>query len=506
MELLLGLGRHRARRLLVSWVCRIVGRSASAAGSSWSKAGVALLGEAVAGACGDSVWVSLFRLGRGVALGVRPSPGADRPAAAAADVVGPRRGTGLTFGYAVVPCVLSVWWSHSHGFAVRVSLAELAALVLLVACAGRISILVGPRSWYSPATPLLVFAGLVGGPLAGALVGAASEGLTTDRVWRHRLFGASRSSTEGFAAGVVGLLAGVGNGWIALRSAAALAAVLLLAQLARSLIILVRGIRPVGRALRVGATTDAVEAVLVLPLLVVFLTVQSSSPLITVLGLATLLAGFHFAGRAHTVQSRLLERERVVARTDSVTGARNRLAFEEALAREHARVVRGGRPAGLFLVDLDHFKHVNDAYGHAIGDQLLTDVVARLTAGLRGADVVARWGGDELIVLAPDLDGVAALERFGERLRAIVCDGVFVVGEACQVATTASVGGTLIDGGTPPVQALERADRAAYKAKSERNASVVDMPVTVPTALFLRTPLPVGQPAAVRAEHRRPGA
>jgi hypothetical protein len=76
--------------------------------------------------------------------------------------------------------------------------------VVLAACAGKISILVGPRSSYSPATPLVVFAGLVGGPLAGALAGAASEGLTTDRVWRHRLFGAARSSTEGFAAGIVG--------------------------------------------------------------------------------------------------------------------------------------------------------------------------------------------------------------------------------------------------------------------------------------------------------------
>ena len=397
---------------------------------------------------------------------------------ASTQVAGPRQGTALAVGYGVVPFVLAIWWSHTHGFAVRLTPAELGALVVLTACAGRISILIGPRTWYSPATPLMIFTGLVGGPLAGALAGAASEGLMTDRVWRQRLFGAARSSTEGFAAGLAGLLPalGAGGGGTALRIGVALGAVYILAQAARALVIAARGIQPAGEALRVGALSDAVEAALAYPILAVFVTARASSPLVAVFGFATLLVGLALVERAHAVQGRLLEREREVARTDAVTGAPNRLAFEEALAHEHARIIRGGRPAGLFLVDIDHFKQVNDAYGHDVGDKVLVEAVDRLLGALRGMDVIARWGGDELIVLAPDIDGAAGLEQFGERLRAVISDRPFGVAGSAEIAATASVGGTLIDGGTTPELALKRADVAVYRAKEERDASVVEVP------------------------------
>jgi diguanylate cyclase (GGDEF)-like protein len=391
-------------------------------------------------------------------------------------VAGPQQGTVLAVAYAAVAFLGAVWWAHSHGFAVGLPPPELGALVLLTACAGRISILIGPRTWYSPATPLLIFAGLVGGPLAGALAGAASEGLTTDRVWRHRLFGAGRSSTEGFAAGLAGLLPGLGVGGAAARVGLAFAAAVVLAQTARALVIAVRGIQPAGRAFRVGATSDAVEAALSIPILVVFVVARGASPFVAVLGLATLLLGFAFAERAHVVQGRLLEREREVARTDAVTGAPNRLAFEEVLAHEHARIVRGGRPAGLFLVDIDRFKQVNDLHGHDVGDRVLAEAVERLVVGLRGMDIVARWGGDELIVLAPDIDGASALGKFGEQLRSVISDRPFVFGGVCEVDATVSVGGTLVDGSTTPELALKRADVAVYRAKEERNASVVEVP------------------------------
>jgi diguanylate cyclase (GGDEF)-like protein len=436
----------------------------------------------------------------------RGSPTGERAPPAGAGVAGPRQGTALAAGYALVPFALTVWWAHAHGFAVRVNPTELAALVVLTACAGKISILIGPRSWYSPATPLLVFSALVGGPLAGALAGAASEGLTTNRVWRHRLFGAARSSTEGFAAGLIGLLPGAGAGRDTVRAGLALAIVVLLAQIARTLIIAVRGIRPARRALRVGATTDVIEALVALPLLVVFAAAQDSSALVAVLGLGTLLLSLAFAERAHTLQGLLLEREREVARTDAVTGARNRLAFEEALVREHARIVRGGRPAGLFLVDIDRFKQVNDLYGHAVGDLLLAGVVDRLARSLRGTELVARWGGDELIVLAPDLDGVGSLGQFGERLREAVAAAEFTFGESCSIAVTASVGGTLIDGGTAPELALKRADVAVYRAKAERDASVVEVPAKAPSVLAARLPIFVGTPVALRAGQRPPNA
>ena len=279
-------------------------------------------------------------------------------------------------------------------------------------------------------------------------------------------------------AGLAGLLPGVGVGGDAFRIGVAFGAALVLAQLARALVIAVRGIQPAGRALQVGATTDLVEAALSFPILMVFIAARGTSALLAVLGLATLLLGLALAERAHLVQERLLEREREVARTDAVTGAPNRLAFEEALVHEHARIVRGGRPAGLFLVDIDRFKQVNDVYGHDVGDRVLAEAVDRLLGGLRGMDVVARWGGDELIVLAPDLDSASALGRFGERLRSMISDSPFVLGGLCEIDATASVGGTLIDGSTTPEVALKRADVAVYRAKEERNASVVEAPAT----------------------------
>ncbi len=257
-------------------------------------------------------------------------------------------------------------------------------------------------------------------------------------------------------------------------------------------------IRPAGHALRVGATTEVIEAALSIPIITVFVAARGTSPLVAVLGLATLLLGLALAERAHVIQGRLLEREREVARTDAVTGAPNRLAFEEALAHEHARIARGGRPAGLFLVDIDHFKQVNDVHGHDVGDRVLAEAVNRLVGGLRGMDVVARWGGDELIALAPDIDGVPALGEVGERLRSVISDRAFVFDGGCEIGATASVGGTLIDGGTTPELALKRADVAVYRAKEERNASVVEVPATP----RFDSRIELGQLVPVRADRR----
>jgi diguanylate cyclase (GGDEF)-like protein len=90
-------------------------------------------------------------------------------------------------------------------------------------------------------------------------------------------------------------------------------------------------------------------------------------------------------------------------------------------------------------------------------------------------DIVARWGGDELIVLAPEIVSAEALEVFGERIRRVVGDTPYQLHGSGTLQVTASVGGTLLDGSTPPDVVLKRADLAVYRAKQTRDASVVEI-------------------------------
>jgi diguanylate cyclase (GGDEF)-like protein len=426
-------------------------------------------------------------MGRFVAPPLRqPTLPADQ---AAPRVVDPRRGTGLAVGYGVLAALLVLAWGAWRGYEVALSPLELMGLVGLSACAGQVAVLIGPRSWYTPTTPLVALAGLVGGPIAGALAGAASEALAVNRVWQHRLYGAGRSAIEGLAAGVVGLLSLTGARGDALRVALALAVVLVLSQITRLLVVYVRGIQPAGAAIRAGVITDVVEAVIVLPVVAALVATQERSPVMTVAAVASLIALLALAERAHTRQSALLELERAVARTDALTSAPNRLALDEAIVLEHARIVRGARPAGLFIVDLDHFKLANDHHGHDVGDAVLIETVTRLRTGLRETDLVARWGGDELIVLAPEIGGPEQLQTYGERVRQLVGVQPFRVPEGAEIRVTASVGGTLLDGSTPPDVVLKRADVAVYRAKQTRDSCVVEIPASARPLSLVQTSL-----------------
>jgi diguanylate cyclase (GGDEF)-like protein len=218
-----------------------------------------------------------------------------------------------------------------------------------------------------------------------------------------------------------------------------------------------------------GTAVDVVEAILLLPLLSTLTIAAHTSEAAVVGTIASLLAAVGLAERLRARYGEALARERENARTDDLTGAPNRRAFEELLAAEHARVVRGNRPAALFLLDVDSFKAVNDRFGHAVGDAVLGAIVARLGEGLRAGDSVARWGGEELTVLAPGLDAAGDVERFADRLRRLVAETPFEAG-GTSVHVTVSVGATILDGRVTPEQALRRADAALYAAKETRDA------------------------------------
>lgn len=187
------------------------------------------------------------------------------------------------------------------------------------------------------------------------------------------------------------------------------------------------------------------------------------------------------------------------ATTDALTGLANRRHFEEVLEREIARSADRSRPLCVAMLDLDHFKGINDTYGHAVGDQALTTVAARLTEVVREDDLVARLGGDEFAVLALgiDLDQAAAvLERVREAVRATP-----VPTDQGPVALAVTIGvADLVPGVADGAALLRRADQALYVAKAGGRDQVATIrevdpdstDVTVPSADPEPVPAPGG--------------
>lgn len=168
----------------------------------------------------------------------------------------------------------------------------------------------------------------------------------------------------------------------------------------------------------------------------------------------------------HIVQA-LRERE-LLAATDPLTGLWNRRLFDEALQRERERARRAGTSFGLLLLDLDRFKAVNDSHGHEAGDRVLREAAARLAGATRAADLLARYGGDEFAVLAPDADR-DALAVLAERLRRAVGGRPSTLADGSALTLTASIGAVLAHGSDPPEAAealLGAADRLLYRAKA----------------------------------------
>jgi diguanylate cyclase (GGDEF)-like protein len=159
-----------------------------------------------------------------------------------------------------------------------------------------------------------------------------------------------------------------------------------------------------------------------------------------------------------------------LALTDQVTGLANRRGGEEALAREVARARRTGSPLSLVLFDIDRFKRVNDQSGHAVGDKVLRGISDILSASQRGSDLAMRWGGEEFLVLLPDV-GLTGARIFAERVRENVQN--LAIADAGRI--TVSAGVSELVGDEDPAVALARADASLYRAKAAgRNRVEVD--------------------------------
>jgi len=167
----------------------------------------------------------------------------------------------------------------------------------------------------------------------------------------------------------------------------------------------------------------------------------------------------------HKARQRALQQ---VAALDSLTGADSRRAFLEKLEEEMLRVRHGGR-ACLLLIDIDHFKAVNDCHGHGAGDRVLAGFVDRLRPGLRGGDSIGRLGGEEFAILLGGTDVVRA-SMICERLREMVTAHPVQIDSGDLIPVTFSAGLVALSGQSDSQAVLEAADKALYNAKhSGRN-------------------------------------
>lgn len=162
--------------------------------------------------------------------------------------------------------------------------------------------------------------------------------------------------------------------------------------------------------------------------------------------------------------ARLYNQVQQLAITDPLTGCYNRRGFVQLGEVEFNRAWRFNRPLAVLMIDVDHYKQLNDTYGHAIGDQILAAMVDCYRANLRTVDIVGRYGGEEFVVLLPEVDLRTAL-RVAERLRAAVAAMSVPVNDP-GIRVTISVGVAILTRNTPDLDALvKRADQAQYRAK-----------------------------------------
>lgn len=155
------------------------------------------------------------------------------------------------------------------------------------------------------------------------------------------------------------------------------------------------------------------------------------------------------------------------ATRDALTGCWNRRVILETLDRETGRAVREQRSLGVVMLDVDHFKLINDTYGHAAGDETLREVVRRVTSMIRPYDAIGRIGGEEFLIVLPGCDELFTLSH-AERLRKAV-ELTPVIADGVEIHVTASFGTTAMQAGSPiaPGRLVRAADEGLYAAKRQ---------------------------------------
>ena len=154
---------------------------------------------------------------------------------------------------------------------------------------------------------------------------------------------------------------------------------------------------------------------------------------------------------------------------DELTGLPNRSLLLDRLSQTVAQASRRNRQAAVLLLDLDGFKSVNDRYGHAAGDELLRRMARRLLASTRRADTTARYGGDEFIVLLPEIEGKKSATEVAQKIHARLTEPFVISGHSFAITACIGIAVYPMDGTTPD-ELMERADIAMYAAKTRLNS------------------------------------
>lgn len=188
--------------------------------------------------------------------------------------------------------------------------------------------------------------------------------------------------------------------------------------------------------------------------------------------LATVFVAFGLIVITQDHLRRDLER---LASYDALTGVLTRRVILSLLDKSIAKVSRSGRPLALLMIDLDHFKRINDTYGHRVGDQVLTEILAAIEGALRKDTYIGRYGGEEFLVVMPDTN-IEQLLEVSERIRRVTTETPVV----CQEQTincTISIGAMIIDVANADSlrDPVTRVDKALYQAKVQgRNQVVIE--------------------------------
>jgi len=163
-----------------------------------------------------------------------------------------------------------------------------------------------------------------------------------------------------------------------------------------------------------------------------------------------------------------------MAITDALTGLPNRRYMESHLAVLVEQAFSRGKPLALMILDIDHFKLINDTYGHVVGDDILREFAVRIRESIRGIDLACRYGGEEFVIVMPDTD-LRYAGMVAERVRGAVASEPFTVNKGAErIEVTISVGLTTLEKKSESVaDVLRRADRALYRAKNNGRNRVV---------------------------------